>query len=137
MKCFFPFAVGAWFMVTACGSSGDLRGGGGGEPTVCNCPSGVFSISVPADRVNDVESVSATGACSHASSSNGDEYYLSEDSVGTCHISVTFKSGAPEFEADVPLTRGTYECEAVCAPTPSSPVVVPEAGEDAGAPAGR
>jgi hypothetical protein len=41
-----------------------------------------------------------------------------------------FKSGAPEFDADVPLTRGTFECEASCAPTPSSPVVIPEVVDD-------
>jgi hypothetical protein len=63
--------------------------------------------------------------------------YISEDSVGTCHIGVVFKSGAPEFDADVPLTRGTFECEASCSPTPSSPVVVPELDDDGGAAGAR
>jgi hypothetical protein len=47
-------------------------------------------------------------------------------SVGTCHIAVTFKSGAPEYETDVALVQGTDECEAVCAPMPTSPVVIPD-----------
>jgi len=92
----------------------------------CRCPSGAFEISVPADRASDVESVTATGACSLASSLGGEQVGLSEDRVGTCHIAVTFKSGAPEYDTDVTLAQGTYECEAVCAPMPTSPVAIPE-----------
>ena len=95
---------------------------------VCRCPNAAFEVTVPADRVDDVKSVAATGACSNASF-DSDRISISEDSVGTCHVVVVFKSGAPEFDADVPLARGTFECEASCAPTPSSPVVIPEVAE--------
>jgi len=115
------FAGVPLLMIAACSSS---------EPAmVCHCPNAAFDVTVPADRVNDVKSVAATGACSNASFDSG-RISISEDSVGTCHIVVVFKSGAPEFDADVPLTRGTFECEASCAPTPSSPVVIPEVVDD-------
>jgi hypothetical protein len=88
-------------------------------------------VSVPADRIGDVRSVTATGACSNVSPAMGDQYYVKEDSVGTCHIVVTFQSGAPEFETDVSLTLTTPDCD--CAFAPTSPVVVPEVEEDGGA----
>ena len=123
MRRLHAFAGVAWIMVTACSSSSS------GPALVCSCPAGAFEVTVPADRVHDVESVVATGACSNASFDSG-MISIFEDSVGTCHIVVVFKSGAPEFHADVPLKRGTYECEASCAPTPSSPVVIPEVADD-------
>ena len=118
------WASGA-LVLAACSSDGNA-------PMVCHCPAGVFLVSIPADRTSDVESVTATGACSNASPSGKGGYSVSEDSVGTCHIAVTFQSGAPEFDTDVPLARGTFECEASCAPTTSSPVVVPELDGDGG-----
>jgi len=123
--------MSGWILVlgalalAACSSDGNA-------PMECHCPAGIFLVSVPADRMNDVDSVTATGACSHASPSGKDGYSVSEDGVGTCHIAVTFKSGAPEFDADVQLARGTFECEASCPPVPSSPVVVPELDGDGG-----
>lgn len=123
MKRLRAFAGIPLLMIAACSS--------GSTPMACRCPSGAFGVSVPADRIDDVGSVTATGACSNASFGSG-MIYVSEKSVGTCHIVVVFKSGAPEFDADVPLTQGTFECEASCSPMPSSPVAVPELN-DAGA----
>ena len=97
-----------------------------GDGSTCECPQSGFSVSIPADRLDDIESVTATGACSNVSSPKSGPYFISPDSVGICHISVVFRSGAPEFQADVPLTRGTFECEAYCSPSPSFPVIVPE-----------
>jgi hypothetical protein len=82
--------------------------------------------------------MSASGACSGASPFSNRGYFVDAEKVGICHIAVTFKSGAPEYDTDVTLARGTYECEAVCAPMPTSPVVIPDVdggsgvGSDAG-----
>jgi hypothetical protein len=109
-----------WFVISACSSSGS------GNDIECACPSGEFLVTVPADRASDIQSLRASGACSNASRFGCERYSVEEDSVGTCHIAVTFRSGAPEFDTDVALARGTFECEAVCAPTPVSPVVIPD-----------
>ena len=121
MKLLRAFAGVPLLMVAGCTSSGPAM--------VCNCPADVFEVTVPADRVDDVKSVAATGACSNASFDSG-RIFISEDGVGTCHIVVVFKSGAPEFDADVPLMRGAFACETVCSPTPSSPVVIPEVADE-------
>ena len=115
-------------LLAACTSSGSAE---------CSCPLMVVLVSVPADRIGDVGSVTATGACSNVSPAMGDQYqyYVKEDSVGTCHIVVTFQSGAPEFETDVSLTLTTPDCD--CAFAPTSPVVVPELEADGGAAGGR
>lgn len=114
----------------ACASSDD-------SSQDCRCPAGGFFVTVPADRAADVQAVSATGACSNPSelaelksppdaAQPSDEFSVFEDDVGTCHLSVTFKSGAPEFDTDVQLVRGTVGCQASCSPVPSAPVSVPE-----------
>jgi hypothetical protein len=103
--------------ITACSSSG------GADP-VCACPNAAFSISVPADRAADVASVTASGACSRPDLSGGDQTSVLEDSVGTCHIAVTFKSGAPEYDTDVSIGRGPSPCG--CLQGPAAGVVVPD-----------
>jgi len=103
--------------ITACSSSS-----GGGSDGACSCPAAIFLISVPAD----VASLTASGACGSADHIASDQYSVYENSVGTCHIAVTFKNGAPEYDTDVSLAHGTVGCETQCAPTPTAPVVIPD-----------
>jgi hypothetical protein len=105
---------------------------GGNNDTDCRCPANQFRISVPANRASDVQSVTATGACSIEPPGQV-EVDLTATGAGTCHIAVTFKSGAPEYDTDVALVQGTAGCEAACAPVPTSSVAVPELDGGAGA----
>jgi hypothetical protein len=102
--------------IAACSSSGST-----GE---CACPAGEFLISVPADRASDVKSVIASGACEFADSAGNGQYSAASASVGTCHIAVTFKSGAPEYDTDVSIVRGPPSCG--CLQGPTTAVVVPD-----------
>jgi hypothetical protein len=117
--CVVPALTSFVLLVTACDSSSspDLE---------CNCPANVFAIAVPPDRASDIKSVRASGACAEPVRLSCKEISVLEESVGTCHIAVTFKSGAPEYDTDVTLAHGTFECETVCFPTPTSPVVIPD-----------
>jgi hypothetical protein len=112
------FASLGFLVIAGCSSA---------SPPVCRCPAYVVSIMIPTDRANDVSSVTATGACS-AAAGDGASYYAQIVNEGTCHVAVVFKSGATEFDADVPLTRCTSgECCSSCGPLASGPVTVPEA----------
>jgi hypothetical protein len=101
----------------ACSSSGSTD-------TVCACPNATFLISVPADRATDVASITASGACEFADPAGSGQYSAEATSVGTCHIAVTFKSGAAEYDTDVATVRGPSPC--ACLQGPTAPVVVPE-----------
>lgn len=92
---------------------------GGNNDTVCSCPLSMLVISVPADRASNVKSVTATGACEKASALS-----VGPNGTGTCHIAVTFKSGASEYDTDVAIVPGPSPCE--CPQVSTSSVAVPE-----------
>ena len=112
------FASLALLVIAGCSSA---------NPGLCRCPASVVSIAIPSDRASDVSSVTATGACS-AAQGDGAVYNAQIVNQGTCHVAVVFKSGATEFDADVPVPPCTGEvCCSSCGPWASGSVTVPEA----------
>jgi hypothetical protein len=112
---FWLFATLCASLCTACSNSD--------EAAACNCPNDAFGVTVPADRAGDVKSVTATGVCL-VSSFDSSNILIGVSGSGSCHITVTFKSGAPEFDANVQIEPATDAC--ACRQVPSSPVVIPE-----------
>jgi hypothetical protein len=91
-----------------------------------------FSVVVPPDRQGDVASVVTTGQCGDAESVAPDGvFFVRVLGEGTCHVTVTFRSGAPTFQADVPIVTSKTGC---CPGElgAQGPVNVPEAPRDAG-----
>jgi len=80
----------------------------------CNhsCPINDFTVDVPKDRVSDVAAVTPTGPCEPepVSGSPPGVYFFTVTGVGVCHLTVTFRSGAPDFVADVKSAPNSGPC---------------------------
>jgi hypothetical protein len=123
-------ACGFALQIAACESSSDA--------VECRCPSFDLSVTVPADRVADIQTISATGpACSSISALGDGRFSVPVDGAGTCHITIVFRSAAPEFDTDVPFAPCSgAPCCASCGPQAPYAVSVPEAEAEGAAAAG-
>jgi hypothetical protein len=101
------------------------------ETVFCDCGEYGVGISVPADRFDDVANVTATGpgCASEVMTPQPHVFWVRGRAVGTCHIEITFRSGAPTFTADAQVEAHQTGC---CSGFLADPVVVPEL--DGGAP---
>ena len=98
----------------------------------CNhsCPISSFAVDVPADRVDDVASVTPMGQCTADpfSGSAPGIYFFTVTGNGVCQITVSFKSGAPDFVASVSIVPSAGPC---CKGQPAAQtgsISVPELG---------
>jgi hypothetical protein len=116
-------------------SGGVVADGGGridGAHCLTTCPVPFVTVMVPADRLNDVASIVGTAPCDHAAATlpgeSPDLFFIPIlGGEGTCHLTVSFSSGAPAFAADVKVAFSNP-----CCPTQSTPqpgvIFVPEIG---------
>jgi hypothetical protein len=95
-----------------------------------SCPISSFALDVPADRVDDVASVTPTGPCTPESVTGSAPglYFFSVTGNGVCQIMVSFQSGAPDFVASVSIVPNPGPC---CVGQPTAQetdISVPELG---------
>jgi hypothetical protein len=95
-----------------------------------SCPIDGFVVEVPADRVEDVSSVTPAGPCGPQSveGSAPGYYFFSVTGDGVCQIVVSFRSGAPNFVASVNIVPNAGPC---CVGQPTAQqgsISVPELG---------
>jgi hypothetical protein len=94
------------------GAAALLACGWGAEcPYSCPGSSG-FVVIVPADRANDVASVTSTGPCSSYSVSGSAPglYFFGVTDDGVCQVTVSFRSGAPNFVGSVNIAPNAGPC---------------------------
>jgi hypothetical protein len=77
-----------------------------------SCPISSFAVDVPSDRVDDVASVTPTGACRSESvtGSTPGVYFFSVTGDGVCQVTISFRSGAPDFVASVNVIPNAGPC---------------------------
>jgi hypothetical protein len=78
--------------------------------------------------VSDVAAVAPTGPCEPEQVYQAGVYFFRVTGVGVCHLSVSFRSGAPDFVTEVKITPNPGPC---CVGEPAaetSAVAVPESG---------
>lgn len=95
-----------------------------------SCPISTFVVDVPADRLDDVASVTAAGPCISQSVTGSAPgiYFFSATGDGVCHVTVSFHSGAPDFMGSVTIAPNAGPC-CVGQPTAQSESIsVPELG---------
>jgi hypothetical protein len=95
-----------------------------------SCPISGFAVEVPADRVDDVASVTPTGPCASESvtGSAPGVYFFTVTEDGVCQVIVSFRSGAPDFVASVNIIPNAGPC---CVGQPTAQqgsFLVPELG---------
>ena len=107
----------------------------GGAGTDCHhsCPISSFAVDVPTDRVDDVASVTPTGPCGPESvtGSASGVYFFSVTGDGVCQVTISFRSGAPDFVASVNVVPNAGPC---CVGQPTADkgsISVPEGSVDA------
>jgi hypothetical protein len=101
----------------------------------CNhgCHVGNLDLLIPADRLSDVESIVGTGTCDQgfspprAAGFPPGHYTTVVHGAGTCHVAVSFLSGAPDFVGDVQTAFGSPCCTNAAYAQPSF-LSVPEIG---------
>ena len=104
-----------------------------------SCPLGYLDVPIPADRLSDLASIVGMGTCdqmfSELSAAAGfppGHYTTVVHGAGSCHVTVSFLSGAPDFVGDVQTEFGSPCCTTVAYAQPSF-LSVPEIGAgDAG-----
>lgn len=76
--------------------------------TICDCATPGASVEVPPERASDVAQVTLSGAtcvattqCGISGQSPCTEYRINPTQPGTCHVAVTFTSGAPTVTGDI------------------------------------
>jgi hypothetical protein len=99
-----------------------------------SCPISGFAVVVPADRVDDVASVTPGGPCNSQSvtGSAPGVYFFSVTEDGVCQITVSFRSGAPDFVASLGIVPNAGPC---CVGQPTAQggdISVPELGSMGG-----
>ena len=94
-----------------------------------SCPVGSFTVTVPEDRLSDVASVEVTGPCSPQTVSGGvpQVFFFSVTDEGVCQVTVSFRSGAPDFVKNVLIAKRKEEC-CLNAAYAQGDVTVPEIG---------
>jgi hypothetical protein len=102
----------------------------GGEDCNHSCPLGSFAVDVPEDRLNDVASVEGTGPCSPETASGGapQVFFFGVTGEGVCQVTVSFRSGAPDFVKNVLLAKPKSGCCLNVAYAQDYDVSVPEIG---------
>jgi hypothetical protein len=95
-----------------------------------DCPISDFVVDVPADRVSDVASVTSAGPCVSESVTGAAQglYFFSVRDDGVCQVTVSFRSGAPDFVGNVTIAPSPGPC---CTGQPvaqSRDIFVPELG---------
>ena len=107
-----------------------LAGVSCGDNCRFSCPLGDFLVVVPTDRVSDVTGVTPSGPCRPelVTGFPAGEYFIQVDGIGVCHVTVSFRSGAPDFVTDVKMNPGPGPCCAGEATPETSMVAVPESG---------
>jgi hypothetical protein len=125
----FGLATGGLFLALGCGD---------GTGTDCHhsCPISSFVVEVPADRVDDVASVTPTGPCRSESvtGSAPGVYFVSVTGDGICQVAIAFRSGAPDFVASINIVPNAGPC---CVGQPTAEkgsVSVPELGSTSASP---
>jgi hypothetical protein len=106
---------------------------GCGDDCHHSCPIDIFSVDV--ENASDVAAVSATGPCAPqtVTGSQPGIYFFSPTGLGVCHLTVSFRSGAPDFVSDVKITPNPGPCCVNQAVAETSEVYVPDLGPiDAG-----
>lgn len=121
--------IASLFLAVACSD-------GAGADCHHSCPIGGFAVDVPADRVDDVASITPAGPCKSQSvtGSGRDVYFFNVTGDGVCQITVSFRSGAPDFIASIDIVPNAGPC-CVGQPTPQKgSISVPELGSTGGSP---
>jgi hypothetical protein len=103
---------------------------GAGADCHHSCPISTFALDVPADRVDDVASVTPTGPCASESVSGSalGVYFFRVTGDGVCQVTISFRSGAPDFVASVNVIPNAGPC---CVGQPTAEkgsISVPELG---------
>lgn len=81
-----------------------------------------FEVAVPASRADDVASVRTMGPCDPPSKISPVLYEVGTSGLGVCRITVSFRSGAPDFVGEM-QTTATTGCCCQGKPTPASFIV--------------
>ena len=102
--------------------------GSTGDDCHHSCPLGSFVVTVPQDRLNDVASVQATGPCAQetVTGSAPQFFYFGVNGEGVCRITVSFRSGVPDFVKDVQSAKPHEGCCPNVAYPQEGNVTVPE-----------
>ena len=112
-------AIASLFLAVGCGPD-------------CNhsCPISRFAVDVPADRVDDVASVIPTGPCGSESVTGSAPgiYFFTVTGNGVCQITVSFRSGAPDFVASVSIGPSAGPCCKGQSVAQTGTISVPELG---------
>lgn len=108
----------------SCGGSSTA----GGEVCAHFCARASFGVVVPEDRAGDVAAMTATGPCepTRLLPSQPGVYSFDVEGAGVCRITVSFKSGAPDFVGNMKLLPNSGPC---CPTVPSAEttfIAVPE-----------
>ena len=97
------FLIVSLFLVVGCS-----------EGANCNhsCPISDFAVIVPTDRIDDVASITPTGPCTSESATGfaPGVYFFYVTGDGVCPITVSFRSGAPDFVASVSIVPNAGPC---------------------------
>ncbi len=93
-----------------------------------SCPVSDFAVNVPGDRVGDVASVTSAGPCGSQTVTGAAPglYFFSVTDVGVCQVTVSFRSGAPDFVGSVSIAPYPGPCCVGQATAQSPTIDVPE-----------
>jgi hypothetical protein len=100
-----------------CNDQGAVTNDGGGPRSQMidchgSCPGSFFDVVVPADREDDVASVISVGPCRWLSVTGAAPgvYVFSVTDDGVCKVTVSFRSGAPDFVGSVTVAPNAGPC---------------------------
>jgi len=126
----FTAVMGSKFLLASLWCCACLISCSSGDDCNHSCPTGSFAVTVPEDRLSDVASVEGTGPCSPQTitGSPPQVFFFGVTGEGVCHITVSFRSGAPDFVSDVLLAKPKAGCCLNGAYAQDSDVIVPEIG---------
>jgi len=121
-------SIASLFLAVGCSSDG------AGADCHHSCPISGFAVDVPADRVDDVASITPGGPCNSESvtGSAPGVYFFSVTGDGVCQITASFRSGAPDFVTTVNIVPNAGPC---CVGQPTAQrgnISVPELGSTGG-----
>ena len=82
--------------------------------TDCDCGPTGLTITIPPDRIQDVDRVTTIGACAVEADTGttpaAGTIHIEASAEGTCHVEITFLSGAPAYATDVAFTYILGDC---------------------------
>ncbi len=125
MRLSFVMSIAFTVLAVGCGD------GGGSADCHHSCPIDDFAVFVPADRVDDVASVTSEGPCTSESVTGSAPgiYFFSVTATGVCRVTIAFLSGAPDFVGSMSIVPNAGPCCVGQATAQSGSIAVPELGQ--------